>query len=197
MTQFNIRKCDTNIYSFLLTEENAFLVSDEVIQSKRFAKDIDLKAVILPANLKTIENESFKNCSELKEAYIDLKKSGLENENCDNNEFCFETINCGINELKYIFPKHCNDNQNVVIRPNSFLNCTKLHTVLLPPCGNLIIEKSAFENCSALRTVLILCNHAQIHENAFAGCENVVLVSNCEEVLSFARNNNLEQINVR
>lgn len=214
---FDIVKNDDKnpFHSFFLTEENPVLISSETVKSKRFENETDLKAGILSSYLKTIESNAFKNCTELKEIYFAEIASNKQTTvaetisvtemlpNKNEKEIYKTNTDLSKSSLKILLngnlfaslPK--DDSNSLILCANSFFNCTKLHTVLLPPCGNLIIEKSAFENCSALRTVLILCNHAKIHENAFAGCENVVLVSNCEEVLSFARNNNLEQIDVR
>lgn len=204
-----------SFYSFFLTEGNPVLISSETIKSKRFANETDLKAGILSSYLKSIESKAFENCTELKEIYFagivsnkqtivadTISVSEMLPNKCEkkvygtNTDFSKSSLKILLNGN--LFSSLSKDDSNsLIICANSFFNCTKLHTVLLPPCGNLIIEKSAFENCSALRTVLILSNHAQIHENAFAGCENVVIVSNCEDVLSFARNKNLEQIDVR
>lgn len=171
-----IKKSDddeTLNYAFLLTEENPAIVSSTTIKSKCFLNETELKAVKFSSELKTIENNVFEGCTELKEIYSADFTSENQNQITISKEWK-------------------NEKDSLIIQSSAFLNCSKLHTVILPVCNELVIEKSAFEGCSALRTVVCFANKISFTGNPFSDCsENLTFVGQKNsEIERFARENN-------
>lgn len=62
-----------------------------------------------------------------------------------------------------------------IISKCAFANCQKLETVILPP-SIYAINEYAFHRCRSLKTIDLI-NVTKIGNNAFAGCENLEIIS--------------------
>lgn len=177
----------------------------EIIKSKAFQNPWNVKRVLFDEKLKTIEKESFKDCSEL-EVFCCGQVSDLQ-----KNEIVNLKINELVTEMKMEKSsgqpenKEIENNQensesnkdmeikkeNFIIQTSAFSGCENLHTVVFPKCSKLTIEKSAFANCSSLRTVVAFVDEISFTENPFEECpkELIFVCSKDSEIERFAREN--------
>ena len=77
-----------------------------------------------------------------------------------------------INLQKVFLPDACD-----LIGMDAFAECRGLKQLILPPRG--IIESGAFQNCSGLRIIDIQEGISEIGEDAFLGCNNLII--RCKE----------------
>ena len=177
----------------------------EIIKSKAFQNQWNVKRVIFDEKLKIIEKEAFKDCSEL-EVFCCWQVSDLQKKEIVNlkiNELVTETKmekSSGQPENKEIENNQENSEsnkdmeikkENFIIQTSAFSGCKNLHTVVFPKCSKLTIEKSAFANCSSLRTVVAFVEDISFTENPFEDClkELTFVCSKDSEIERFAREN--------
>ncbi len=154
----NVFTGNTEITSF---DELQYFIGLESIGHDAFNFCGNLTSVIIPSNIKTIEDNAFKDCSNLPSVILN---EGL------------ETISKG---AFY----HCTSLSSIII-PNSVTNfgswddfasygifsgCTSLNNVTLGS-GMTYIPWSAFDGCTALESIVIPSNVKRIKGNAFCNC---------------------------
>ncbi len=164
------------------------------ISSKAFDSVYDFKQIYFDANLQLIEKEAFKSCENLEVFCC--------GNTVPNGNFGIENISIHDLKLSKNVAQPDKDKTSAAttftIETRSFSGCEKLHTVILPNCGELIIEKNAFEDCCGLRTFICPSDSISFTENPFESCsEDLVFIGVKDSGLErFARENDYRFINV-
>lgn len=136
-----------------------------------------LREVVLPQNLKTINQDAFKNCIKLEKISIPesvelIEKNSfyncksLKSINIPQNLKSIETCAfCGLKSLKSInLPQSLNS-----INDNTFMGCELLEEITIKSAD--FIGANAFYDCKSLKSITLPENLTQILSNAFYGCE--------------------------
>ena len=179
-------------FIFGINETNDEIDSEEyrfegikIIKNNAFQNPRNVKRVFFDKNLKTIEKEAFKDCSDL-EVFCCGEYSGQGTKSIKNLK---------INELQ----KEENLLDAFTVQAFAFAGCEELHTVVFPRCSKLTVEKSAFSGCEKLRTVIALCDKISFTENPFKDCpkELVFVCTKDSATERFARENGYRVVNVQ
>ena len=135
-----------------------------VIGSYTFLKNDKLRNVILPENIKVIENGAFTDCTNLKE--INLPESLVSIE-----DHAFENCEC----LAHIkFPENL-----VSIESYAFGNCDKLTNITIPK-GLADIESNAFSGCKNLKEFIV-----DERNPVYTTCEGVLFDKNMTTLIMY------------
>lgn len=137
-----------------------------VIPAGAFSGLPNLRKVILPAGLKTIEKQAFQNCPGLE--YL-LFSDGPETIGAA------AFASCGALRAVTLPPGL------KTIGRDAFLNCKGLEHVVFPE-GLRCIGSSAFGGCGSLRSVSLPDSVTSVGEGAFTDCEEVILPKNIRDL---------------
>lgn len=161
-------------------------LNDSIIESSAFADSMDFDFIAFDNKIKQIKQNAFENCSELQ--VVDFYCETVEKNQSQSKYRCIVLIR----ENNKII------NEKLYIQFESFKNCKKLHSLLLPVNKPVIIEKNAFFGCDQLRTVVAINGNIQINEGAFSGCSSdltFICIEN-SHVDIYAREHGYKIINV-
>ena len=130
----------------------------DIVPNSAFAREgSKLEEIILPPDVKSIEEGAFAECRNLKKVVL---AEGLEIIGPFAFTGCVSLTDINIPESV------------LNIREGAFSECSSLKKIDLP-AGLLAIERKAFEKCAALDNVRIPDKVTIIDEYAFAGCESL------------------------
>jgi len=130
----------------------------------------NLRTVVLPASVRSIGGEAFRNCLKLESVTIadGVRPQNYNNENWAVGMSAFN--NC--RSLKRVdIPEGVK-----YIRNEAFYNCTSLTDVTLPD-SVMDIEYEAFYGCTSLTDVTLPDSVMYIQDSAFRGCRGLVNVT--------------------
>lgn len=156
-----------------------------------FSNMIYLESIIILNKCKTIGNNAFSGCINLK--HIELPEDIKLEESVFRE--CFSLLSIKIPKINKIPDR-------------TFFNCRRLREVAIPNSVTEI-EGCAFTNCGSLSEISLPNNIIQIGEFAFSGCDmlkDVVIpdsveiieyraFSNCHRLISLKISNNIKNIN--
>ena len=145
------------------------------IESSVFSNCKSLESLKLPGNLLSIGNEAFNSCVSMKA--IDLPES-IQQMGCGLFKGCTKLDTLGLpfvggtvtsnTFLAYLFGGSSYQKYDVVV--------PSLKKVIInEPCEK--IYDNAFYNCSSIKEILILSNSVSFSENAFTGCFSLEKIS--------------------
>ena len=210
-------KNELKYFIFGINETNDEIDSEEyrfegikIIKNNAFQNPRNVKRLVFDKNLKTIEKEAFKDCSDLEvfccgeyydqpqEQIVNLKVNELvkKQDVTISSSQSDETKTKSDTESKEDIK---NPKDSFTIQAFAFAGCEKLHTVVFPECSKLTVEKSAFSGCESLRTVIALCDEISFTENPFEDCpkELVFVCTKDSATERFARENGYRVVNVQ
>lgn len=117
-----------------------------------------LTGVIIPDSVKSIGNEAFYYCTNLKNVTMPNSVESI-------GEWAF--YNC--TSLEKVILSDC----ITTIGKSAFMDCTKLENLTIPNGGVTSIEGWSFYNCTSLGSVTIPCNITKIEKSAFYNCKSL------------------------
>lgn len=206
-------KNELKYFIFGMNEKNDEIDSEEyrfegieIIKSNAFQNPWDVKRLFFDENLKTIEKEAFKDCSDLEvfccgefsdqpqDKIVNLKVNELVKK---------QDADIGSSQSDETKTKSDTESQEDInaftVQAFAFAGCEELHTVVFPRCSKLTVEKFAFSGCENLRTVIALCDEISFTENPFKDCpkELVFVCTKDSATERFARENGYRIVNVQ
>jgi hypothetical protein len=153
-----------------------------------------LTDIILPSNLKTIEDFVFQGCTGITSVTIPASVTSIAggtfdaatnlasievesgNQVYDSRNDCNAIIETATNSLIQGCKNTVIPNSVVNIADGAFIACSELTSIIIPE-GVTSIGRCAFDRCTSLASVIIPSSLTSIGENAFAGCENLISVT--------------------
>ena len=151
---------DPSIISFEI--ENSSIDGYELVGINQgiFTYNENIKTVVLPECITTIDSGAFRGCTSLETVHLPDSVVSIEMSaffECSS----LQTINLpeGLTELSM----------------QTFSKCTSLKTIILPESIKSI-EMFAFANCTSLESIVIPNNVTTISRNAFQGCSSLSCV---------------------
>ena len=170
------------ICNFPDDDKKSVCISNAIVISKAFKNSDSIENVFLE-KCELIQESSFENCKDLRNI-IWREKNRKE----ESTSLQIKNLH-GINLLSI---------NKITIQHESFKNCTKMQTLILPVSKEISIEKDAFKGCSTLRTVVACSDTIHFTENPFEDCpeELVFICYKGSAIEQFARENGYRWINV-
>ncbi|MBR1448648.1 MAG: leucine-rich repeat domain-containing protein [Prevotella sp.] len=182
----------SNIQSF---SEFRYFISVKEIPAGAFAHADQLKQVVVPAGVVTIEYGAFADCPSLEDLQVDSA-----NTHYDSRQDCHGIISTWKGKLmlvagckstvmpddvRYLAPQAfagCTALQKVTfpermeeIGEEAFRGCTALKEVEIPQ-GVRFVEAGTFSGCSALQSVSLSKSVERLREGAFSGCTSLAKI---------------------
>lgn len=143
----------------------------EYIGKSAFEGAESLCSLSIPANVKIIRNQAFKNCSKLKVVIVDAS-----NPNYDSRCNCNAIIDSLTHTMILGTSSTCIPNDIKVIDEYAFCRCYNLSNVVIPKSVS-IIKSHAFYQCRQLESIEILNPNIVIDEFAFDECMRIKNIS--------------------
>lgn len=169
-----------------------FITAQDVIGEYAFAGCEDFDYISFDESLKVIKRNAFDGWPNL--AVVDFGSDKINSIKQQKDEEIFYFISSKIEVVE----KKSNDDDLLIIQAETFRNCKRLHTVILPCDKNIRIEKNAFVGCDKLRNVVAIGDDILFSEDAFLGCpESLTFI--CTENSSvdiYARENGFKTVYV-
>ena len=157
-----------------IIREGTTVIADEAF------KDRPIVGVSLPAQLKSIGNHAFENCTKLEEIVIPDAVSyiGLEAfANCTNLRTAIFPAN--LVSVQFGLFANCTSLRDVVlpqslssVAPSLFYGCTALENITIPD-SVISIGYNAFAECSSLKNVILNKQVQTIESGVFSGCQSM------------------------
>jgi len=171
---------------YVPTSTEEFTVSNQVteISIGAFRECVKLKSVILPDDLKRINDETFYKCISLKNIVLPDSLSSI---GCNAFAYCRKLTNVmlpdSVKEIKDCAFYYCESLDGVTI-PGSvssvghsaFYECSQLKTVVFEN-GVKSIGREAFIYCRLLSSVSIPDSMREIGEGAFSACDSLKTIT--------------------
>jgi hypothetical protein len=173
-------------------KEFRYFVGLKEIQAEAFAHAKQLKDIVIPSEVVTIEYGAFADCPALEAMAVDTANTHFDSrEDCngiictwkgklmliagcknttltDNVEYIAPQAFKGCTGLMSVaFPEHMKE-----IGEQAFADCTGLKEISIPQ-GVRFVEPGTFENCTALQEVTLPKSIERLQEHAFYGCTNL------------------------
>lgn len=158
-------------------EEGTVVIPDDVVHigKKAFENKERIEEVILPQNLKTIGNQAFARCKNVRM----VLPQGLTTIGIQAFFLCYRFNSPLPQGLTSIGDGafYCCDLKEAVLpqgleEVKFFSGCRNLSSVNIPDSVK-IIGVCAFNNCSSLKSIIIPNSVIYIKDGAFSGCENL------------------------
>ena len=192
-----IRAIPDELFASLGTLKKAVLPSTlEKIGVSAFAYS-GLEEIMIPENVKTIENKAFEFCRSLRSIRLSVSLSGLGNYTFHGCEALREiNIPEGVHIIWDRTFWGCRALKKVslpdslkIIRECAFLECKALSEIVLPE-GLEEIGEGAFSGCDSLKSISVPDTVKKLGSHALISCEEAVIprhITNLDEVFGFAR----------
>jgi uncharacterized repeat protein (TIGR01451 family) len=145
----------------LIIPENIKGYPVRIIGERAFHLEIDLRSIVIPEGVTTLEELSLSYCYKLTNITIPASVSTIGKSAL--------TLNYNLEEIKI-------PNKDAVIESLAFASCSKLKRITLP--ANLkVIEASLFNGCSSLESIEIPDSVEKIGDKAFENCSTLNLIA--------------------
>lgn len=156
------------------------LANLQSIEENSFYNCSNLKSVIIPKNVNSIAYETFKTCGNLETIIIDENNSTY-----DTRNNCNAIIHSETNALLFGCKGTIIPTTVEIIAQGAFEGCLGLNSIVIPN-GVKTIENSAFENCQNLKVVNVANSVLSVGKFAFRNCIKLsqVTLSNNIQTLS-------------
>ncbi|MDE7263584.1 MAG: leucine-rich repeat domain-containing protein [Anaeroplasmataceae bacterium] len=202
----------SNLRQIIITEA-------ESIKANAFSNCTNLKNIMIPSGVKTIESKAFYNCKQLTNVYFEgsiedwcqIQFSTLESNpmyyashfylrNSIHNWEEIKSIeipdtitkigNYQFYGFSYLTSVKFSD-QLESIGNNAFANCSNIGSVILPNVSS--VGNNAFENCRSLE-ILEIPKVTALGEAAFSNCGNLIKISVSANYLASIEKSKLEEV---
>ena len=174
-----------------------------ILANHIFLNKEELKELIIPDNITTINNYAFRNCYSIRSLSIGngVNSIGISAfHGCDS--ITSVTIPNNVNAIGESAFYSCENlksvtipNSIVSISENAFAYCSGMTSLILPE-GLSIIKKQAFTGCTSLAGVTIPASVEFIYQEAFAYCSNLTYINPLSETPPFLYDNSFSDYNV-
>lgn len=159
--------CDTELQITIDRGDSDFwIINGDLI--KVFNQEVE--SVTIPFGIKTIREDAFKNCKQLKRIIISSSVEVIGDYAFASCEQLSEiTIPCSVQLISY----------------GAFFRCSSLSRISLPSSLS-VLREGCFEQCSALESVTIPEGVDTIYPRTFAGCRSLTHVQLPSSLVEFA-----------
>ena len=148
---------------------------------------VNIKNVVIPANIGKLSNSMFENCTGLESVTI-LDPAGSSYKVTEIGESCFNgcsflnkvVISSTVNSIEKTAFKDCIGLKSITIpadriKERAFIGCKNLSEVIFAN-GVEKIERNAFEGCVSITSVKLPASFEDIDKDAFIGCKSLTSI---------------------